>query len=291
MVAVVMCEKNLDLIKGRVLVQTSPSSTYSTEATVAHARLYAREFQRLNISRDRFCIKILATGPGLNAARILQHEGIATLGTGVFSVEQAIACSQAGCLYISPYYNEVRTHEDPSLWPDVVDPALQHPFSNRIIQMLEAFRDLNLKTGRTQPLIKNAAYRSIKEAIASAELGCHSATMSTAVIDELAATPYDKSLDFGEPVPKAEVPDRSIRTTPVRLQALLSSDSLQEAPFVRASIEIDYLANGGANLIAAMGKDPVGLGRLQDAISLFVRAENASKQLIESLMPRLESSL
>jgi hypothetical protein len=115
--------------------------------------------------------------------------------------------------------------------------------------------------------------------------------MSTAVIDELAATPYDKSLDFGEPVPKAEVVDRSIRTTPVRLQALLSSDSLREGSFVRASIEVDYLANGGANLIAAMEKDPVGLGRLQDAISLFVRAENASKQLIESLMPGIESSL
>lgn len=100
-----MCQKNLDLIRGRVLVQVSPSKAYDTEAMVAHARLYASEFQRLNVSRDRYCIKILATGPGLNAARILQQEGIATLGTGVFSVEQAIACSQAGCLYISPYYN------------------------------------------------------------------------------------------------------------------------------------------------------------------------------------------
>jgi transaldolase len=100
-----MCRKNLDLIKGRVLVQTSPSDAYNTEATVAHARRYDREFRRLNIPRDRFCIKILATGPGLNAARTLQQEGIATLGTAVFSVEQAIACSQAGCLFISPYYN------------------------------------------------------------------------------------------------------------------------------------------------------------------------------------------
>ncbi|KAI1047330.1 hypothetical protein LB505_012686 [Fusarium chuoi] len=47
----------------------------------------------------------MATGPGLNAAKILQDEGISTLGTGVFSVAQAVACSQAGCLYISPYYN------------------------------------------------------------------------------------------------------------------------------------------------------------------------------------------
>lgn len=100
-----MCEKNLGLIRGRVLVQTLPTHAYDVEATLEHARLYDREFQKLGISRDRFCIKILATGPGVTAAAILQQEGIQTLGTGVFSVAQAIACSQAGCLYISPYYN------------------------------------------------------------------------------------------------------------------------------------------------------------------------------------------
>lgn len=47
----------------------------------------------------------MATGPGLSAAKILNGEGISTLGTGVFSVAQAIACSQAGCLFVSPYYN------------------------------------------------------------------------------------------------------------------------------------------------------------------------------------------
>lgn len=52
----------------------------------------------------------MATGPGLNAAKVLQDEGISTMDTGVFSVAQAVACSQAGCLYISPYYNGKRDH-------------------------------------------------------------------------------------------------------------------------------------------------------------------------------------
>lgn len=103
--AALMCQKNLDLIQGRVLVQTSPSEAYNLQKTLEHARLYDREFQRIGISRSRYCIKILATGPGLNAAKILNEEGVPTLGTGIFSVEQAIASSQARCLYISPYYN------------------------------------------------------------------------------------------------------------------------------------------------------------------------------------------
>lgn len=100
-----MCKKNLDLISGRVLLQTSPSKAYDTAATLAHARLYDAEFTRAGVPRDRFCIKIPSTGPGLNAAKVLQGEGISTLGTALFSVVQAVACSQAGCLSISPYFN------------------------------------------------------------------------------------------------------------------------------------------------------------------------------------------
>lgn len=100
-----MCKENLGSILGRVLVQTSPSQAYDTDATIEHAKLYDREFQLRGVPRERFCIKIPATGPGVIAMQRLSQEGIPVLGTAVFSVEQAIACSQAGCISISPYYN------------------------------------------------------------------------------------------------------------------------------------------------------------------------------------------
>lgn len=103
--AVLMCKKNIDHIRGRVLLQTLPSKAYDTEATLAHARLYDQEFARAGIGRDRYCIKIPSTGAALNAAKILSSEGIPTLGTALFGLPQAIACSQAGMLYISPYFN------------------------------------------------------------------------------------------------------------------------------------------------------------------------------------------
>ena len=100
-----MCKANIDNIKGRVLVQTLPTGAYSTEQTLESARAYARDFEKVGISKDRFCIKIPSTGPALSACPILLSEGIRTLATAVFSVHRAIAASQAGCLYISPYYN------------------------------------------------------------------------------------------------------------------------------------------------------------------------------------------
>ena len=157
------------------MVQTIPSAAYNLEKTLAHARLYAHEFNRIGVPRDRFAIKIISTGQGVSAARILQNEGISTLGTGVFGLNQAVACSQAGCLFISPYYNglltspepctavsndfaEVRSILDRSLWPNVADPTTQHPFSRTLAQMSGIYEHLQKATGKKQPLIKLAAY-------------------------------------------------------------------------------------------------------------------------------------
>lgn len=56
---------------------------------------------------DRFCIKIPTTTSGVQAAVVLQSEGIQTLGTALFNVAQAHAAAQAGMYAISPYFNGV----------------------------------------------------------------------------------------------------------------------------------------------------------------------------------------
>lgn len=100
-----MCHNNLHKLSGRVLLQTLPSFANDTEKTFEHAELYDKEFARVKIGRDRYCIKIPATGPALIAAKRLSEKGIPTLGTAVFGLPQAVACSQARMLYISPYLN------------------------------------------------------------------------------------------------------------------------------------------------------------------------------------------
>lgn len=54
---------------------------------------------------DRFCIKMATTSAGVQASKILKEENIATLGTTLFSLPQAIAASQAGMHAVSMYYN------------------------------------------------------------------------------------------------------------------------------------------------------------------------------------------
>ena len=116
----------LPLISGRVLAQTSPSHAYDEEYVVANARRYAKAFNAEGITKwvpplptcshpckaglsrprsDRLFIKIATTSAGVRAARRLKAEGISTLGTALFSLQQAIAASQAGMHAISMYLN------------------------------------------------------------------------------------------------------------------------------------------------------------------------------------------
>lgn len=60
----------------------------------------------------RICIKIPSTWEGLQACRILEEQGIATLATTMFCMEQAALAGHAGCTYIAPYINELRVHFD-----------------------------------------------------------------------------------------------------------------------------------------------------------------------------------
>ncbi|GME25685.1 aldolase [Neofusicoccum parvum] len=282
-----LCAKNIGNLQGRVLLQTSPSYAYDTNKVVEHAREYARELEKVGIGKDRLCIKIPCTGPAMNAGPILLQDGIRTLGTSLFSLAQAIAASQAGCLYISPYYNEVKAHADPALWPNVADPALDHTMSARMIQMLETYKRLYKETGKEQPLVKAASFISPQEAMAAGEMGCHHATISPEVLTKLAALPYDQSKQPGEGIPKSTgYPYANAPPTPTRLAKLSKIDPLAPAGWdgKLASTDIDYLANNGAELQKAIEADPETKKRLFEALELFKGGEMRSKAAIEEAM-------
>ncbi|KXH60805.1 transaldolase [Colletotrichum salicis] len=267
--AVLMCKKNIDSIRGRVLLQTLPSNTYKTQETLDHARLYDREFDKAGIGRDRYCIKIPSTGPALNAAMILSSEGIPTLGTALF---------------------KVRAHDElDTLWPNVEDPASQHPMSARIVQIIETYKRLYNETGKEQPLVKNASFISAKEAMAAGGMGCHSATISHTVLDQLAKLPYDGSKQPGEGVPKPVHVYKDIGPTPERLKKLATIDPLAAAEWDGKLVrtDVDYLADGGAMLQRAVEADPVTKTRLSDALKLFIGGEKSSQGKIEEVLKQI----
>ncbi|KAM0075088.1 hypothetical protein ACKRZS_012905 [Fusarium odoratissimum] len=274
-----LCAKNMENIQGRVLLQTSAFHAYDTEKVIAQARSYAREFEKLGISKDRFCIKIPCTGPALNASPVLLREGIRTLGTSLFSVTQAIAASQAETLSISPYYNFPWYHTDREQWPNAKDPALDHPMSPRILQIQQIYKRLREETGKTQPLLKPASFISAREAMAMAELGCDHATIPEDILLQLSL------LDAEANAPPGGDSYMKNGTPSQRIAHLAQVDPLigPDWPGLPA-LDINYLADNGATLTQAIAADPDTQRGLDEAIEAFKANELQIRDAIEEAL-------
>lgn len=56
-----------------------------------------------------------------------------------------------------PSFLEPNAHTDATIWPDVADPATEHPMSARHLLIRHAYNTLKNKTGRDQPQMKTAS--------------------------------------------------------------------------------------------------------------------------------------
>ncbi|KAK8133152.1 Transaldolase [Apiospora kogelbergensis] len=158
-------------------IQTNPMYSYHKDKTIENAKRIVAIFKDLDPKYDskRVCIKIPATWEGMQACRELEKQGIATLATTMFCLEQAALASHAGCTYIAPYINELRVHFDETY----VD-------ENKAFSFCGAAQRFYEKTGsRTQVL--PASLTSIQEVMMLA--GAHHITVSPPLLKKLSETP------------------------------------------------------------------------------------------------------
>ena len=95
------------LVPGRVSTEVDADLGHDTAATVAKARQFIQMYADAGVPRDKVLIKIAATWEGVEAARVLQAEGIDCNLTLIFNRTQALACSEAGAFLISPFVGRI----------------------------------------------------------------------------------------------------------------------------------------------------------------------------------------
>lgn len=169
----------LKRVPGRVSSEVDARLSFDTEATVRKARDIMALYGAAGISRERVLIKIASTWEGIQAAAILEKEGIHCNLTLLFSLVQAAACAEAGVTLISPFVGRIldwyraRTGGD---YTAETDPGVQ---SVRTIY--------NYYKKHGYPVqIMGASFRNTGEVLALA--GCDLLTISPALLAELAAT-------------------------------------------------------------------------------------------------------
>jgi transaldolase len=167
------------LVPGRVSTEVDANLSFDTQGTIAKARAIIGAYRELGIERDRILIKIASTWEGIQAARVLQREGIDCNLTLLFSLVQAIACADAGVFLISPFVGRIldwhTKHAGRSFAPE------EDPGVLSVRSIYAAYKSRGVKT-----IIMGASFRSAAEVEALA--GCDRLTISPAILNELDET-------------------------------------------------------------------------------------------------------
>lgn len=172
--------KILDIVPGRVSTEVDARLSFDTEATVDKARELIALYENGGISRKRILIKIASTWEGIQAAEILEKEGIQCNLTLLFSKAQAVQCALSNVTLISPFVGRILDwHKKDRGVSDI--PAQEDPGVLSVTEIYNYYKKFGYQT-----IVMGASFRNIGEIIELA--GCDALTISPALLKELEST-------------------------------------------------------------------------------------------------------
>ena len=167
----------LKVVPGRVSTEVAASLSFDTPATVAKARKLVSLYGRKGVSRERILIKIASTWEGIQAANMLEEEGIHCNLTLLFSFAQAVACAEAGVTLISPFVGRIYDwYKKEGGGKDI--PPDQDPGVASVTRIYNYYKKYGYKTQ-----VMGASFRNVNQIIRLA--GCDLLTISPDLLDQL----------------------------------------------------------------------------------------------------------
>lgn len=179
----------LKVIPGRISTEVDARLSFDTQATINKAKQLIELYQTKGINKDRILIKVASTWEGIEAARVLEKEGVNCNLTLMFSFAQAVACADAGAFLISPFVGRILDWYKKDSGKDQY-PAHEDPGVLSVTKIYNYYKQYNYST-----VIMGASFRNIGEIQQLA--GCDRLTISPQLLAELEATetPLERKLD------------------------------------------------------------------------------------------------
>lgn len=183
----------LAVVPGRVSTEVDARLSFDTSATVTRAQRLVELYQGAGVPIDRVLIKIAATWEGIEAARILEQQGIHTNLTLLFSKVQAIACAQARVQLISPFVGRIYDwfkKQAGSQWDEAAMAGANDPGVRSVREIYEYFKRFGIATE-----VMGASFRNTGQIVALA--GCDLLTIAPELLAQLEAStaPVAPALD------------------------------------------------------------------------------------------------
>ena len=170
----------LNVIPGRVSTEVPASLSFDTAGTIAKARKLIFLYEKKGFSRDRILIKIASTWEGVQAAEVLEWEGIHCNLTLLFSFAQAVACAEAGVTLISPFvgriYDWYKKEQSGADIPPDHDPGVAS-----VTRIYNYYKKFGYQTQ-----VMGASFRNMNQIVRLA--GCDLLTISPELLNQLEST-------------------------------------------------------------------------------------------------------
>lgn len=174
----------LKIIPGRVSTEVDARLSFDTEATIARAKRIVALYKTQGIDTEkRLLIKIASTWEGIQAAKVLEAEGIHCNLTLLFSPIQAHACAQAGVRLISPFVGRIYDwfkKSAGSAWDEAASAAVNDPGVKSVRRIYAYYKQNGIRTE-----VMGASFRNAGQIKALA--GCDLLTISPELLAELQA--------------------------------------------------------------------------------------------------------
>lgn len=197
------------IVPGYVSTEVDARLSFDTEATIDKARKIIDLYKEVGVDKSRILIKVAATWEGIQAAKVLEKEGITCNLTLVFCLAQAIACADANATLISPFVGRIFDYYKKAKGVDSFEPQ-EDPGVISVQQIYNYYK----KHGYTT-IVMGASFRNVGQILELA--GCDRLTMSPDLLDKMIASEekIEKKLDASQAalmdIPKINMDEKTFR--------------------------------------------------------------------------------
>jgi transaldolase len=171
----------LKIVPGRVSTEVDARLSFDTAATIAKAKELIALYAAHGVDRNRVLIKLASTWEGIEAAKVLEAEGIHCNMTLLFSLVQAAACGKAKAQLISPFVGRITDWNKAKLgsnWNDAQHGGQHDPGVQSVKGIYGYYKHFGIATE-----IMGASFRNTNQIMQLA--GCDLLTISPELLAEL----------------------------------------------------------------------------------------------------------
>lgn len=167
----------LKIIPGRVSTEVDARLSFDVEGSIEKAKKFIKSYEEAGISKERILIKLSSTWEGIEAAKVLEKEGIHCNMTLLFAFAQAVACAEAGVTLISPFVGRIFDWYVKNTGQKEFQPK-DDPGVKSVTQIYNYYKKFDYKT-----VVMGASFRNTGQITELA--GCDLLTISPSLLEKL----------------------------------------------------------------------------------------------------------